>query len=103
MPAAAASCRPTARSDTGLRSTTARSVTVNLPPSSAAMRSICAVSTDTELSRSVSTAASETGSCSPAGATSAIGRDLQCLLAHQGVDQFSHVQRIAGGLGRQPS
>ena len=63
MPAATASCRLAARSDTGWRSTTAKSVTANLPPSSAAMRSNCTVSHDTELSRSFKTAASEPGSC----------------------------------------
>lgn len=29
------------------------------------------------------------------------GADLQCLLAHHGVDQFAHVERVAGGLRRQ--
>ena len=36
---------------------------MNLPPSSAAVRRICAVAAETELSRSSSTAASDTGSC----------------------------------------
>ena len=30
------------------------------------------------------------------------GSYLQCLLTHQGVDQFSYVQRVAGRLSRQP-
>ena len=70
---ATASCRPAARSDAGRRSSTARSVTANFPPSSAAIRSICAVSAATELSRSPSAADSEIGSCSWATETSATG------------------------------
>jgi hypothetical protein len=46
-------------------------VTANLPPSSAAVRSIFAVPAETELSRSVSTAASEAGNRSPAAEISA--------------------------------
>jgi hypothetical protein len=73
MPAATASSRTAARSDTGRRSTTARSAGANLPPSSAAARSICPVSADTELSRSASTSVSEADSCSLAEVTSATG------------------------------
>src|ERR1700759_1708819 len=73
MPAATASWTSAASSEAGRRSTTARSVTANLPPSRAAVRSSCAAPADTEPSRSVSTAASEAGSRSPAAETSGAG------------------------------
>ena len=99
MPAATASCRPADSSETRRRIITAKSATANVPPSSVALRNICAVSGGTELSRSLSTSVSVIGSSSRAEETSAVVPTCSACSRANSVDELSHVEGIASCLG----
>ena len=103
MPAVTASCRPAARPETGRRSTTARSVTANRPPSS-----VAAAQHPRRLGLHRAEPVSQhpgqrARQLAPRQGDLGAGPYLHRPLADEGVNQLADVQRIARRLSRQPA